>query len=226
MIGEGGSLCDFGGGEVPEGIVLPVEPEEGSVRAVEVDGLVGQLSVNPADEFEELGVPGEFFLLLLEGLLFEVGVLTEVARPILVRVIDPVLRPCDASGSNLTDPKVVVVGIGGFDRFDQSQVPGIAFALRVHHDCVFAPSVGAAWLAVRTAGEVLGADRAGLLESSSVFEGGSPREIAEYRQCRCICRRGDRSGAYVTSRGTIRAGDAVFVGVVGVARPPLPHSLA
>ena len=153
-----------------------------------MDGLVGQLSVNPADELEEFGVPGEFFLLHPEGLLLEVGVLAEVARPFIVRVIDPVLGPCDASGSNLADPEVVVMRIGGFDRVEQSQVSGIALTLRVHHDIVFAPSVSAVWSAVRTAAEVLGADRAGLLDSSSAFEGGSPREIAENRQYRCIDR--------------------------------------
>jgi hypothetical protein len=157
---------------------------------VEVDGLVGQLSVNPADELGEFGVPDEFSLLPLEGLLLEVGVLAEVARPIIVRVIDPVLGPCDASGSNLADPEVVVMGIGGFDRVEQRQVSGIALTLRVHHDIVFAPSVSAvcSWAAIRTAADVLGADRAGLLESSSAEEEGSPREIAENRQYRCIDR--------------------------------------
>ena len=152
-----------------------------------MDGLVSQLPVNPVDELGELGVTGEFFLLRPEELPFEVGVLAEVARPFIVRAIDPVLGPCDASGSNLADPEVVVKGIG-FDRVVQSQVPGIALTLRVHHDIVFAPSISAVWAAVRTAAEVLGADRAGLLENYSAEEGGSPREIAGNRQYRCIDR--------------------------------------
>ena len=169
-------------------IVLSVETE-GSVRAVGVDGLVGQLSVNPADELGEFGVHGELFLLRPEELPLEVGVLGKVARPFIVRAIDPVLGPCDAPGSNLTDPEVVVMGIG-FDSIVQSLVPGIALTLRVHHDSVLAPSVSAAWSAVRTATEVFGAawNRAGLLDSPSASEGDSPREIAENRQYRCIDR--------------------------------------
>ena len=172
-------------------------------RLVKDDGLVGQLAVNPADELGELGIPGKRFLLLLEGLPLEVSVLTEVARPTLVSLEDPALRPCDASGSNLTGPKVVVVGIGGLDGFDQSQVPGIAFALRVRHDYVFASSVGAVWSDTGTAAERFGAGRAGLLVSSSAFECGFPHKIVEYRQYRGICRRGDSSGASVISRVTI-----------------------
>ena len=170
---------------------------------VKENGLVGQLAVNPADELGELGVIGKCFLLIPEGLPLEVSVLSEVARPILVSMKDPVLRPCDASGSNLTGPKVVVAGIGVLDGFDQSQVPGIAEALRVRHDYVFASSVGAVWSDTGTAAERFGADRAGLLVGSSAFECGYPHKITEYRQCRDICNRGDSSGASLSSRVTI-----------------------
>jgi len=87
---------------------------------VKENGLVGQLAVNPADELGELGVIGKCFLLIPEGLPLEVSVLSEVARPILVSMKDPSLRPCDASGSNLTGSEVVIVGIGCLDGCDQS----------------------------------------------------------------------------------------------------------
>ena len=95
-IGEGGILCNFGGGEIPESIVLMVEPE-GSIRLVKVDGLVGQLAIDPADEAGELGVIGKCVLLIPEGLPFEASIPTEVACPLLVSIEDPALWPCDAS---------------------------------------------------------------------------------------------------------------------------------
>ena len=114
MIGEGGILYNLASGVIPECIVLMVELE-GSIRLVKEDGLVGQLAIDPADEACEVGIIGKCFLLIPEGLPLEASVPTKVACPILVSIEDPVLRPCDASGSNLTGPKVVVVGIGVLD---------------------------------------------------------------------------------------------------------------
>ena len=85
-----------------------------------MDGLVSQLPVNPFDEFGELGVPGESFLLCPVVFPFEAGIMAEVARPFTVRPINPVVGPCDASGSNLTGSEVVKVGIGCFDGLGQS----------------------------------------------------------------------------------------------------------
>ena len=51
-----------------------------------MDGLVGQLLINPADETGESGVPGKCLLLIPEGLLFEVIILTEIASPLFVSV--------------------------------------------------------------------------------------------------------------------------------------------
>ena len=81
-----------------------VEPE-GSIRVVKVDGFVDQLSIDPADEAGEVGVPGKCLLLIPEGLLLEVSILTEIATPLLVGVEGPTLWPCDA-----TDPEVIEVG--------------------------------------------------------------------------------------------------------------------
>jgi hypothetical protein len=99
---------------------------ERSARVIGVDGLVGQLPVNPADELGEFGVLGELFLLRLEELPFEPGIMGKVASPFIVRAVDPVLGSCDASGSNLSGSEVVEVGVGCLDGLCQSQVFGIA----------------------------------------------------------------------------------------------------
>jgi len=99
---------------------------EGPARVIGVDGLVGQLPVNPADKLGEFGVIGELFLLRLEELPFEPGIMGKVASPLIVRAVDPVLGPCDAPGSDLTDPEVVEVRVGCLDGLCQSQVFGIA----------------------------------------------------------------------------------------------------
>ena len=96
-----------------------------------MDGLVGQLSVNPADEAGELGVPGKCLLLIPEGLLFEVIILTEIASPLNVGVEDPALWPCDAAWGDLTDPEVIEVGISEPDGYSQSLVSRIGLGLRV-----------------------------------------------------------------------------------------------
>ena len=110
---------------------------------VKVDGLVGQLSVDPADELGELVITYECSLLFPEVLRLEASVSSKVDCPISVSVIDPVLRPCDAPGSNLTGPEVVVVRVRISDGLGQSQVPAIADALRVRHNYVSASSISA-----------------------------------------------------------------------------------
>jgi hypothetical protein len=106
---------------------------EGSVRAIGVDGLVGQLPVNSADEFGEFGVLGELCLLCPEELPLEPGIMGKVARPLSVRAIDPVLGSGDAPRSNLTSPEVVVIRVGS-NRIVQGQVLGILLIMCVHHD--------------------------------------------------------------------------------------------
>ena len=76
---------------------------------VKVDGFAGQLSIDPPGG---VGAPSKCFLLIPEGLLLEVSMLTEIATPLLV-------GPCDEAGSDLADPEVI--GMGSARRMDKAR---------------------------------------------------------------------------------------------------------